>query len=354
MATLEGRLVAEELRKLTKRLGELSSGDADVELDMSGVEEIDSAGVAALSLFIRRMDESGRKVVLARVPDEIRRTLELFPFVDAKAREKETPNPFFVRTADAALAVWDVLLHFMVLVSDTTWFIAGGLFKRRGIRWRVVGYEMAQMGSRALGVVSLIAFLVGATMALQSAAQLRQFGANVFVVDLIGISMTRELGPLMAAIVVAGRSGSSVAAEIGTMMISEEIDALKTMGLHPTRFLVVPKILAISITQPLLTAFADLAGIVGGFLVATLYLEVGPETFVERLQESLYLKDLLTGLIKSLIFAWLIVSVGAICGFRTKGGADAVGRSTTTSVVAGIFAVIVADAVASLAFYFGD
>jgi phospholipid/cholesterol/gamma-HCH transport system permease protein len=220
------------------------------------------------------------------------------------------------------------------------------------MRWKVVTYEMSALGSQATGVVATIAFLVGGTMALQSAAQLRQFGANVFVVDLIGISMTRELGPLMAAIMVAGRSGSAVAAEIGTMVINEEVDALDTMGINPIRFLVVPKLLAITITQPLLTVLANVAGIFGGFLVAVLYLDVGPSTFLDRLQGSLLLKDLVTGLVKAVLFAQLIVSVGALCGFRTKGGADAVGRSTTTSVVAGIFCVITADAIASIVFYF--
>ena len=138
------------------------------------------------------------------------------------------------------------------------------------------------------------------------------------------------------------------------MVITEEIDALKTMGLHPTRFLIVPKFIAITITQPLLTVLADLLGILGGFLVAVLYLEVGPTTFFDRLQESLFVKDIVTGLIKSVIFAQLIVTVGALCGLRTKGGADAVGRSTTIAVVAGIFSVIVADALASMVFYFGE
>lgn len=354
MVALEGAVVADRIAELSPQLFAIEGQGPKVEVDLSKVTAIDSAGVAMLSLFLRRMAEGGREVALVRVPEHVKETLELFPYVGGPGPEPRPRPPIFERVGDAAVGLYDLVLHFLVILADTWWFVVTGMFKRRGIRWNVVLYEMAQMGSRAVGVVSLISFLVGATMALQSAAQLRQFGANIFVVDLIGISMTRELGPLMAAIVVAGRSGSAVAAEIGTMMISEEIDALETMGLHPTRFLVVPKILAISVTQPLLTALADAAGIVGGFLVATMYLDVGGQSFVERLQESLYAKDLVTGLVKSLIFAWLIVSVGAICGFRTRGGADAVGRSTTTSVVAGIFAVIVADAVASLVFYFGD
>ncbi|MEQ8277604.1 MAG: MlaE family lipid ABC transporter permease subunit [Deltaproteobacteria bacterium] len=354
MVELEGAMVVDAVPALSKRLAAISGPGEKVELDLSAVTDIDSSGVALLSLFLRRMEASGRDVALVRVPERVKRTLELFPFVDARVQEAEDRGSIFDRVGRWAEGIVNLVLHFLVVVADTTWFVATGVFKKRGVRWHVVIYEMAQMGSKALAVVALIAFLVGATMALQSAAQLRQFGADIFVVDLIGISMTRELGPLMAAIVVAGRSGSAVAAEIGTMMISEEIDALKTMGLHPTRFLVVPKILAITVTQPLLTAFADAAGVFGGFLVATFYLDVGAQPFIVRLQESLYLKDVLTGLIKSVMFAWLIVSVGAICGFRTKGGADAVGRSTTTSVVAGIFAVIVADALASLVFYFGD
>jgi len=167
------------------------------------------------------------------------------------------------------------------------------------------------------------------------------------------VSMLRELGPLMAAIVVAGRSGAAVAAELGTMTVTEEVDALRTMGLHPTRFLVVPKVMAISVVQPLLTAYANALGVLGGFLVAIVYLEVGPAAFMARLVEIVELKDILTGLCKSVVFAWLIVSIGAWYGLQTRGGADAVGRSTTASVVTGIFAVVVADALASMLFYFG-
>lgn len=355
MLSLQGKLVAAGLAEVRPRLAAPPPGEGPVDVDLSAVVEIDSAGVAMLVLASRRWAAAGRPLRLQGAPDKVQRTLALFPSLGEEVPPEAGDAPGALeRLGGSGFKVWEILLTYLVLCADTAWFTVGGLLKRKGIRWRAVGYEMSEMGSKALGVVGLIAFLVGGTMALQSAVQLRQFGANIFVVDLIGISMTRELGPLMAAIVVAGRSGSSVAAEIGTMVITEEIDALKTMGLHPTRFLIVPKFLAITITQPLLTALADLFGIVGGFLVAILYLEVGPTTFIDRLQESLYVKDLLTGLIKSVIFAQLIVTVGALCGLRTKGGADAVGRSTTIAVVAGIFSVIVADAVASMIFYFGE
>lgn len=352
MIALEGPLTYDRVAAARAIL----SGSADegpvVRLDLGKVTEADSAGVALLALFARSSAAAGRSVEIVNASPELRRTLDLFPFPKQEPKKAEATGKRLENLGTATVEVAELLLQFLVLAADTAWFIVLGLVQRRGIRWREVVYEMSAMGSRALSVVGLIAFLVGATMALQSAQQLRTFGANIFVVDLIGISMTRELGPLMAAIVVAGRSGSAVAAEIGTMVITEEIDALKTMGLHPTRFLVVPKLLAISVTQPLLTILANVAGIFGGFLVAVLYLDVGADTFLSRLEQTLMLKDVITGLIKSILFAQLIVSVGAISGLRTKGGADAVGRSTTTAVVAGIFAVITADAVASLVFYF--
>ncbi|MBK8012975.1 MAG: MlaE family lipid ABC transporter permease subunit [Deltaproteobacteria bacterium] len=355
MESIVGPLTADSVSEIAFVLDRLEHADGDlIELDLSRVSRVDSAGVALLSVFLRRLRTQGRRIEIVNPSPEIEQTLRLFPFVDAPPRRATERPPALERLGSTAQLVAEVFIEFVMLAADTAWFMLGGLFRRRGIRWSVVVFEMSAMGSRALGVVGLIAFLVGGTMALQSAAQLRQFGANIFVVDLIGISMARELGPLMAAIVVAGRSGSAVAAELGTMMITEEIDALRTMGLHPVRFLLVPKALAISLTQPLLTVFANVLGIFGGFLVAILYLDVSPSAFLSRLREAMLLKDVITGLVKSVVFAQLIVTVGALCGFRTKGGADAVGRSTTTSVVAGIFAVIVADAVASMVFYFGD
>lgn len=332
----------------------LDEGEGRLDLDLSEVDAVDSAGAALLAIFARELDRRGRSLRLVGARPDVRATLDLFPFDIPDAPPKEGRLGLLERIGRDAYAFFELIVHFFSIVADAFVFLFQGLVRPRTMRWNVVMYEMSALGSQAVAVVATIAFLVGATMALQSAAQLRQFGANVFVVDLIGISMTRELGPLMAAIMVAGRSGSAVAAEIGTMVINEEIDALDTMGINPIRFLVVPKLLAITITQPLLTALADVAGIFGGFLVAILYLDIGPATFLDRLQGALLLKDLFTGIIKSVLFAQLIVSVGALCGFRTKGGSDAVGRSTTTSVVAGIFCVITADAIASLVFYFGD
>lgn len=350
----QGRLTKEEVPQASKELAKLEKESGPITLDLNAVTELDSSGVAMLSIFFKKMRIQGRQVRLTNLSPPVQQKLKLFPQTTEEETQASERKSSLEALGERSQGVLELLFEFLLLASDTAWFLIGGILRPATLRWDAVVYEMSAMGSKAMGVVGLISFLVGGTMALQSATQLRQFGANIFVVDLIGISMTRELGPLMAAIVVAGRSGSAVAAELGTMVITEEIDALKTMGLHPTRFLVVPKVLAITITQPLVTMLANVFGIMGGFLVAVTYLEVGPTTFFSRLQESLMVKDLLTGLFKSVLFAQLIVLVGAINGLRTKGGADAVGRSTTTSVVAGIFAVICADAVTSLLFYFGN
>ena len=354
MPALTGNLTRHDAVQAAAQLNAMLQPQQPINLDLSGVQAVDSAGAAILADFTRRAQALGIPLQVHGVAAPVARTLQLFPFPQHEKVSRPPRAPRWPSGVGTSMAyVGDVLLDYLLLCADVAWFSLAGLRRRSGIRWQAVVYEMAAMGSQAFGVAGLISFLVGATVALQSAAQLRQFGANVFVADLIGVSITRELGPLMTAIVVAGRSGSAVAAEIGTMVITEEVDALRTMGLNPTRFLIVPKVIAISITQPLLTVLADFLAILGGFIVAVLYLEVSPAAFMGRLQTALFMKDVVTGLFKSLLFANLIVSIGALCGLRTAGGADAVGRSTTTSVVAAIFAIIVADAVCSLLFYFG-
>lgn len=328
-------------------------GEGVLELDLSEVGEIDSAGAAMLSLVARRAAARGRRLQLSGLTPEVTRTLGLFPSLAPPVAVPDPSLPMVEALGARTESLLNVVSGFLMLCADAAWFTVETLMGRHRLRGRVIVAEMSAMGSRALGVVGMIAFLVGATMGLQSAAQLRRFGADIFVVDLIATSMLRELGPLMAAIVVAGRSGAAVAAELGTMTVTEEVDALRTMGLHPTRYLVVPKVIAISLMQPLLTVYANALGILGGFLVAVAWLDLGPVAFVSRLAEVIELKDVLVGLFKSVVFAWLIVSIGAWYGLETRGGADAVGRSTTSAVVAGIFAVVVADALSSLVFYFG-
>jgi len=211
---------------------------------------------------------------------------------------------------------------------------------------------MVLVGVNALPVVCLIAFFIGLIMALQGAYEMRKFGALRYVVDLVGVSMTRELGPLMTAIIVIGRSGSAFAAEVGTMKVSEEVDALITMGLNPTHFLLVPKLLAMLVMMPCLTVIADLMGILGGACFAyTSDLGMGLFAYLRYTADALVMRDIISGLIKSLVFGLVIVQIGCYEGFTVTGGPEGVGRSTTSSVVLSIFSVIVVDVIFTAFFY---
>lgn len=349
--TLTGDLTRARAHAIASELGNLTLDGGAIELDFSQVTSIDTAGVAIMAAFARRARDNGVRITLSGVSQNVAHALDLFPMPDPTKVQAVRRDDLIERIAGGLDKARDWGLAYLVLCADIAWFAVAAIWTRT-VRARDVAMQMAAMGSQALGVVGLMAFLIGGVMALQGAAQLRQFGASIFIADLVGVSLTRELGPLITAIMVAGRSGSAVAAEIGTMVITEEVDALKTMGLNPTRFLIVPKAMAISVTQPLLTMYANIIAMGGGFLVAVFYLGIGPAAFWNRVREAVFMKDIITGLVKSVVFANIIVSIGALCGLRTGGGADAVGRSTTTSVVAGIFTVIVADAAFSLLFYF--
>jgi len=205
-------------------------------------------------------------------------------------------------------------------------------------------------GFEALPIVGVTSFLLGIVIAYQGADQLKHYGANIFVVELVGYAMLREFAPLITAIIIAGRSGSAYAAQIGTMVVTEEIDALQTIGIKPIELLVLPKLVALMLALPLLTLFADLVGVTGGMLMASSQLDVGTHEFIDRFATEIPLKTLLIGLGKSLVFAAVIVIIGCYQGFRTKGNADSVGRQTTRSVVQAIFIVIVLDAVFSIIF----
>jgi len=225
-------------------------------------------------------------------------------------------------------------------------------FRGKSMRLGRAFSQAMDVGVRALPILSLITFFIGLILALQSAYELRKFGAINFVASAVAISMTRELGPLITAIVIAGRSGSAFAAEIGTMKVAEEIDALEAMGLNSVKYLVVPKYLAMLVMMPCLTLISDLAGILGGGLFEIWQLDQSYFTFLFATRDALVMRDIWTGLIKSLIFALIITKVGCYEGFSVQGGAEGVGKATTSSVVVSIFLIIFADVVFTALFYY--
>lgn len=349
---LSGSWTALGMGRLTSELDALAvtAGEHWV-IDASGIEALDTAGAWILQTLLRRLRDGAAGVELHQLRPEFAR---LF---DALAQEA-APGPTFLprplsrleslgQGTVTLLAQGGALLAF---IGECTFALGGWLAHPTRIRWRPILYNIRSAGVDALPIVGLLSFLLGIVVAYQGAAQLRLYGANIFVVDLVALSMLREFAPLITAIIVAGRSGSAYAAQIGTMAVTEEIDAMRTIGIAPLDMLVLPKALALLIALPLLTLFADLFGVLGGMLMAHIQLDVGTAEFLDRFVKTVSVTDLLIGIGKAPVFAAIIVTVGCFQGFQTKGGADSVGRQTTRSVVHSIFMVIVADALFSVAF----
>jgi len=320
----------------------------DIIIDCGATTRIDSAGIAFIAVLRRRADAAGRRVEVVNasqaVHEAVAHCARPIPDVrhgDVKHHEKEG---YFARLGGTAVAFSQELTQALSVLTEMIYWSSIGLFRRRDIRRGALGEQMYQLGFRAAGIVGLLAFLIGIVLALQTAIQLRQFGADIFLAPMIGISMIRELGPLMTAIILAGRTGSATTAEIATMGVQEELDALRTMSINPVQFVVVPKFWAISLTMPMLSILSVGMGILGGFFVAVLYLGTSPGLFWGELAKNVFLRDFFAGFIKSIIFSWLIIWIGTFYGLKVRGGAEEVAQETTNSVVAGIFAIIMADA----------
>lgn len=232
------------------------------------------------------------------------------------------------------------------------WIFVAPLRGKPGPRVSAVVHQMVRIGVQAIPMTALTSFSIGLTLAMQGAYQLSKFGATSYVPDLVALSMLRELGPLLVGVVVIGRSGSAVTAELGTMKVSEEIEALEVMAINPIRFLVVPRFLAMLIMLPVLVIFGNYVGFVGGWSICQFALDMGTNAFILRLIDSAKDIDLYTGMVKSVIFAWLIITISCQAGLEVNGGAEGVGQATTGSVVVSIIAMLIANALLTAVFFF--
>lgn len=347
-----GAWTVQEIPRLERRLDVFPrQGEKDLTLDGSAISALDTAGAWLLHRTIREFKRHGRNVVMVGLRPEFNALLQLIASrsvtPEHEAPAKHGPLTNIGQHAWRALIGMSGMLSF---IGETALILLRSLVQPSRIRWRPILHNLQTAGFEALPIVGLLSFLMGVVIAYQGAAQLQRFGANIFIVDLVGLSMLRELSPLMTAIIVAGRSGSAYAAQIGTMKVTEEIDALRTIGIGPTELLVLPKMLALIIALPLLTLYADVAGVLGGMLMARSKLDVGFDVFLERLGDAVSLSSFLTGIGKAPIFAAIIALVGCYQGFQASGSADSVGRQTTVSVVQSIFLVILSDALFSIVF----
>jgi len=249
-----------------------------------------------------------------------------------------------IHIAEAAIKFWNDCFDLLSFTGELTYCIVQAVKNPRKIRWKETLYYMDMCGSDALPIVGIICFLMGLILGFQTAVQMHKYGGDIYTADLVAYSITKELGALMVAMIATGRAGSAFAAEIGTMKVSEEIDAMETMGFVPFRFLVVPKIIAMVVVIPILTIFGDIAGIFGGFIVGTTNLDIPAITYFNRTIQVLTVMSLVQGIVKSAVFAFIIGCVGCMRGFQSSCDAQGVGRSATSAVVTSIFLVVVADA----------
>jgi phospholipid/cholesterol/gamma-HCH transport system permease protein len=320
----------------------------EVEVDLSDVSYLDTAGLALLLGWQRQVLDRGGKFTFSGIGTEAAGLFRLAD-VDRLSHPVRMGLPPPVSLPDK---VGEFTITRLEALKDTIGFLGAtmaalwqALIKPHKIRWSDTLSYMERAGLDALPIVCLISFLLGGIIAFMGAIQLKQFGAQVYVADGVGLAMVSELGPIMTAILVAGRSGSAFAGEIGAMKINEEIDALITMGFNPVHFLVVPKLVALVVSLPLLVCFADLAGILGGMAVGVLMLDLTINVYVQHTLSMVTLSMVLTSMFKSLVFALLVAWVGCLRGFQVGTSAESLSRGVTSAVVTSIFVVIVADSV---------
>jgi len=326
---------------------------SQVVVDASDVTYCDGTGVAFLTALRRRQARAGGGFDIRGLPEQFRPLLDLFAASEAVPPAPPAEEAFHpvARIGRASHAVWTDVHRLVAFVGEMTVALGAALRHPRRIRWRDVGLTAERAGVNGLPIVALIGFLLGLIMAFQSAIPMRQFGADIYVANLIGLSMIRELGPLLTAIILAGRSGSAFAAELGTMKVSEEIDALVTMGLRPVRFLIVPRVLAAVAMTPLLAVFADLFGLIGGGVVM-LSLGFSLEVYHQQILSAVAPGDFLGGLFKAMVFGIVVAGIGCQRGLQTTTGASAVGESTTNAVVSGLVLIAIADGIFAVVFYY--
>lgn len=354
---LAGRLALEDLKPLMADLqaipGRLKPRRLSV--DLAGVDYLDSAGALALIELQNRASALSIPVDLLNVSEKDHGLLSL---IDREVLQRPPLRPEVVQSpiletlGELARKQFRDFQEIMSFVGELITALVYCLAHPRVVRWADVMFYMKRAGADGLPIVALISLLLGLIMAFMSSLQLKQFGANIYVANLVTIAMVRELGPIMTAIIVAGRSGSAFAAEIGTMIVNDEVNALITMGFDPTRFLAVPKVLATMIVVPILTVYSDFFAILGGLIVGVTGLDLTAFTYIQQTKSSISIFDFVTSLIKAVVFAVLISGIGCQRGFQVRGGAEGVGMSTTSAVVSAIFLIVLFDSAFAIMLYY--
>jgi phospholipid/cholesterol/gamma-HCH transport system permease protein len=352
---ISGRLDKDSTSRLwTDAVKKISDSKPNtLDIDASEISYCDGAGIALLLELKRKQEENNGSIQIEGLKPDFKQLMTLF--APGRLSKSEHQAPLFRRAAEqTGKALVDFLQEMHSQISFTGEIcvkLTNTLFHLGSLRWKDTFLIAEKSGANAVGITALLGFLIGVILAFQSAVAMGKYGAEIYVADLVVIVIFRELGPLLTAFVLAARTGSAFAAEIGTMKVNEEIDALTTMGLEPVRFLVIPRILAAVFITPLLTMFNNLCGIIGCGLVM-LSLGFSPITLMNQIQGAGNLTDLFGGLAKTFIFGFLIAGIGCLRGLKTKTGASAVGDSATQAVVSSIIAIVIVDGVFAVVYYF--
>jgi phospholipid/cholesterol/gamma-HCH transport system permease protein len=352
---IEGRLDSNTTGRIWRQATETvaNAKARSVTVDASQIDYCDGSGIA-LFVHLRNLQrKAGGQLELQGLRPEFQGLLEESDLGDLEQLESQR-RPKTNLAEDVGRAVVGFLADTRSLigfVGELVSALGTAAMHPRSVRWRDAVRVAESAGVNALPIIVLVSFLMGIIMAFQGAISLRRFGADIFVANLVGLAMLRELGPLMTAIILAGRSGSAFAAELGTMTVREEIDALKTMGLDPVRFLVVTRVIAAVVMTPLLTVFADLLGLIGGAVVMRSF-GIPLVTFYHQVQYQVTYGSFVGGLVKAFVFGILVAAIGCLRGLQTTTGASAVGESTTRAVVSGIVLIVITDGIFSVVFYY--
>jgi phospholipid/cholesterol/gamma-HCH transport system permease protein len=345
---LSGRMTIRFIDPISQRLRALEADPGPLTVDLADIERIDTAGAWVLYRTRTAREAAGLPFRLTGASDKAEELIEQICSHTQPTKIRPDPLPGFIRTLEK-LGAWITFAAttfggFLAFLGLTLVSLGKVIAARRAFRWRAFINQFEAVGVASLGIIGLMSFLVGIVVAQQGAVQLRQFGADVFVINLVGRITFRELGVLMTAIMVAGRSGSAFAAQIGSMKLAEEVDAMRTIGMPPIEVLVIPRLLAAVLAMPLLAFYGSMLGILGGMLLTWVSLGIPPATFIQRLQEVVPLTDVWVGLIKAPVFGLVIAVTGCFQGMQVRGNAEEVGLRTTAAVVQAIFLVIVIDA----------
>jgi len=348
------------LKNLTAFAGDIkreisSQKVQNIAIDFSKVCYLDSAAALA---FVQIEKEAAAQKITCRLINLNAEAKGIFSVIHGDAltrlpfKSEKSHEGLIRQVGQASLFLARDFVNSVTFIGDLLSALAHTLRHPRSLRGKDVLFYVQRAGVDGLPIVAMIGALMGLIMAFMSYLQFKQFGANIYVPTLVSFAMIKELGPIMTAILVAGRSGSAFAAEIGTMVVNEEVDALQTMGFDPIRFLAVPKVLACVIVVPILTIYADLAGILGGLIIGVTTLDLTFKTYITQSIKTIQVFDVVTSLIKAAVFAGLISTIGCQRGFQVRAGAQDVGKFTTSAVVAAIFLIVVADSIFAVMLYY--